>query len=251
MGTTGAAYDGTMPRSDYGLDAPGIVRLMLVGGAACVLASVALARALSPATLAHLRWVVATLRWGGASYVATGLMMLLSSRVGKLRLRDRLLDRLALATDARVLDVGCGHGLLLIGAAARVPRGRAVGIDLWSQTDQQANSRAATLANATSEGVADRVEVDDGDMRALPYPDASFDAVVSSLAIHNLATRADRERALHEIARVLRPDGQVAIVDIAHVGAYAVTLRAAGFRDVRSALTPWIFPPSRVLTARK
>jgi cyclopropane fatty-acyl-phospholipid synthase-like methyltransferase len=240
-----------MSRSDYGLDAPGIVRLMLGGGTACVIVGLAAPRLLAPATLAHLRWIVATLRWGGAAYVLTGVMMVLSSRVGKLRLRDRLLDRLALAPDARVLDVGCGHGLLLIGAAVRTPRGHAVGIDLWSQTDQRANSRDATLANAAREGVGERVRVDDGDMRALPYADASFDAVVSSLAIHNLAQRGDRDRALREIARVLRPGGQVAIVDIAHVGAYAATLRAAGLRDVRSTLTPWIFPPSRVLTARK
>jgi cyclopropane fatty-acyl-phospholipid synthase-like methyltransferase len=237
---------------DYGLDAPGLVRGFLIGGAAAVVASLVATNAIPPELLPRLRWLTASLRWGGAAYVVTGLMMVASSRVGKLRARDRLLDGLSLAPDARVLDVGCGRGLLLVGAARRTPRGCAVGVDVWSQKDQGANSRDATLANAAAEGVADRVEVHDDDMRALPFGDASFDAVVSSLAIHNVPARTDRRRAIDEIARVLRPGGQAAIMDIAHVDQYASDLRAAGFREVRRAgLTPWIFPPTRVLFARK
>jgi ubiquinone/menaquinone biosynthesis C-methylase UbiE len=203
--------------------------------------------------LAHrIPQVVSILIFAGGGCMFGGGLMMLSSYVGKVRLRDRLLDRLALAPDARVLDAGCGHGLLLIGAAHRVPAGRAVGLDLWSQTDQARNSRAMTLANAVVEGVIDRVEVHDGDMRTMPFADGSFDAVVSSLAIHNIAGRTERQRAIAEIARVLRPGGQVAIVDIAHIGEYAAGFRAAGFREVRAGgLTPWIYPPARVLTAQK
>ena len=89
-------------------------------------------------------------------------------------------------------------------------------------------------------------------MRALPFPDASFDAVVSSLAIHNVATAEGRRTAIGEIARVLRPGGRIAIMDIAHIGEHAAALRAAGMSDVRTTWpSPWVFPPTRAVTARR
>ncbi|HEX5437504.1 MAG TPA: class I SAM-dependent methyltransferase [Gemmatimonadaceae bacterium] len=242
----------TRARADYGLDAPGVVGGLLFGGAAAYLLG-RVALRVAPQVAHHLLPVVSMLMSAGASCVVGGVIMLLGSRVGKLRLRDRVLDRLALAPDARVLDVGCGHGLLLIGAARRTPGGRAVGLDLWSQVDQGKNSRDATLANAASEGVADRVEVYDGDMRAMPFADESFDAVVSSLAIHNVHGRDERRRAIEEIVRMLRPGGRLAIVDLAHIGEYAGLLRAAGFSEVHpGGVVTWLYyPEARVLMARK
>jgi len=90
----------------------------------------------------------------GCLLSATSGLMLRSSDVGKLCLRDRLLDGLHLTGNETVLDVSCGHGLLPIGVAKRLPKGKAIGIDLWSQIDQASDSRAATLANAAAEGVA-------------------------------------------------------------------------------------------------
>ena len=108
-------------------------------------------------------------------------LMFGSSRLGKLHARDRILARLKLRGDEAVLDVGCGHGLLLIAAAKLLPRGHAVGIDLWSQWQQSDNSREATLRNAELEGVAQRVSVHDGDMRKMPFADRSFDAAARPL----------------------------------------------------------------------
>src|SRR5262249_37091118 len=150
--------------------------------------------------------------WVGVWFLLTSAVMLWSSRSGKLVARDKLLDGLGLHGDETVLDVGCGHGLLLIGAAKRLPNGRAIGVDIWSQVDQGKNSKAATLANAAAEGVSDRVEVLDGDMRALPLPVASVDVVVASLAIHNIREREGRRQAIDEIARVLKPGGRVALM---------------------------------------
>ena len=132
------------------------------------------------------------------------------------------------------------------------PTGRAIGVDIWSQRDQGENSAAATLANAAAEGVADRVDVREGDIRELPFPDASFDAIVSNLVIHNISGRDQRRRAINEFVRVLRPGGQIGIMDLGHVGQYADDLRAAGMSEVTThGITPWIFPPTRILTARK
>ncbi|HSU95778.1 MAG TPA: class I SAM-dependent methyltransferase [Gemmatimonadaceae bacterium] len=239
-------------RADYGLDAPGVIRVMLVCGiVAIVLGIVADRFVFSISALRHVA-IGPSLLWIGWALVVGAGLMTASSRWGKLRARDRLLDRLALTGSETVLDVGCGHGLLLIGAAKRLPRGRAIGVDLWSQVDQKSNSAAATMANARAEGVEDRVEVRDADMRALPLDDSSVDVVVSSLAIHNVTGDAERHKALREMVRVLRSGGRVGILDIAHVGDYAKEFRAAGMSKVElHGISPWIYPPARVLTAVK
>jgi len=244
-------------KADYGLDAPSLVLGFFLGGLAGTLAGFAAVYwgpALAPAGLLSAAIVAPgyVILLNGLWFILTSALMLWSSRRGKLVARDRLLDGLRLRGDETALDLGCGHGLLLIGAAKRLPHGRAIGVDVWSQADQGRNSRAATLANASAEGVADRVEVMDGDMRHLPLADGSVDAVVASLAIHNIKGREGRRQAINEIARVLRPGGKVALLDIARTGEYAADLRTAGMRDVRrSGLSFWIYPPVRAVTATK
>ncbi len=236
-------------RADYGLDAPGIVRGFLIGGAALIVAGVAVAAA-SATNAATIFGRAATIT--GAICLIEGVLMWWSSRVGKMHARDRLLDDLHLRGDERVLDVGCGRGVLLIGAARRVPQGAAVGLDLWSQSDQGDNRPDATLANARAEGVAERVTIESGDMRRMPFPDAAFACAVANLSIHNIESRDGRREAIGEIARVLVPGGRVALMDFKHVGQYADDLRTAGLTDVRvSGPNFWIFPPVRTVTGEK
>ena len=234
-------------RADYGLDAPGVIRnLAMFGGALVALGGMVLVLGGRYAGLSNLGF------WPGASMLAAAGLMLWSSRSGKRSAAEKLVDGLGLEGGETVLDVGCGHGLLLITAARALTTGRALGLDLWSQVDQHDNRREATLANAAAEGVADRVEVHDGDMRELPFGDASVDAVVSSLAIHNVPGRDARRKALTEIARVLKPGGQVALLDIAHVHEYAADLEAAGLTEVAvSGPVPTVFPLARVVRGRK
>ena len=230
---------------DYGLDAPGVVRGFAIAGVALAIVTVVL-------VVAGLPIAPELFGLSAVMFLATVAAMIHSSRRGKLLERDRLLENLGLRGDEDVLDVGCGRGLLLLGAAKRLPDGRAVGIDLWSQTDQSDNRRAATLANAEAEGVAERVEVVDGDMRALPFADATFDAVASSIAIHNLEDAPDREHACFEIARVLRPGGRVAVLDFRATQEYAHAFEDAGLVDVaRSGRSFRMYPPVRVVTARR
>ena len=227
--------DAALGRPDYGLDAPAVVRNLALVGLLGLVVSVSVALGL---------WQGRVPIWPGVQLevapMARGftlgcggmaIYMVWSSKVGKRRERERLLDQLSLRGDERVLDIGCGRGLLLVGAARRLPRGQAVGIDLWQAEDLSGNRPEATLENARREGVA--VQVETGDMRALPFPDASFDAVVSKAAIHNLYEAKDRALALAELGRVLKPGGQVLLDDIRHLGEYERALRSGGFVEVR------------------
>ena len=225
-------------RPDYGLDAPGVVRNFLLVGAVGLICFVALLLGLW-SMRQRAAMVLAPVTWTGLAFGVTGLWMIYGSKVGKLRSRERHFDRLPWRGDEQVLDVGCGRGLFLVAAARRLTRGgRATGVDLWNPQDLAGNSPDATLANARLEGVADRVDVKTGDARQLPFPDGSFDAVVSSMALHNIYDEPGRRQAVSEIARVLKPGGRVFIVDIRHTAEYADELRRRGLTDAKSGRSP-------------
>jgi SAM-dependent methyltransferase len=242
-------------RPNYGVDAPGLVRGFAAAGGLGLAAGGVASVAGWPG------WVVGWAGAAGAYCLGMAAFMLYSSRVGKLRERERLLDLLPWAGTETVLDVGCGRGLMLVGAARRLTGGKAFGIDRWQAEDQSGNRPEATCENARREGVVDRVEVVTGDMRSLPFPDGHFDAIVSHWAVHNLYAPADRATALGEMARVLKPGGRLVLADIQHHAEYAARLVALGLADVRrvraparellSAAVSWgNFVPSAV-TARK
>lgn len=228
----------------FGIDAPGLVAGFAIGGAVLLAVAATLQRVL-PAPL------VTAVLITGAIMAIEAIWMTWSSLRGKPHLLRGVADALRLRGDEQVLDVGCGRGMLLIELARRLPRGRATGIDRWSRRDQSGNAAAATAHNVALAGVAGRVHIDTGDMRALPYPDASFDAVTASIAVHNLATADERRRAIREMARVLKPDGRIALVDFRHTRDYAAALRAAGLTVQRSAPHLGMFPWVRIVHAHK
>jgi arsenite methyltransferase len=170
--------------------------------------------------------------------LATAASYIYATRSGKFRAWDGVLDNLRLRGDETLLDLGCGRGAVLLAAAKRLPRGRAIGVDLW-RADQTENSQQATLSNAALENVAERVEVYTADMTALPLSDASVDVIVSSLAIHNIQTHAGRRKALDEAVRVLRPGGRLAIADLWETRQHAAHLCELGWLNVRRRNLGW------------
>jgi len=209
-------------KPDYGLDSPLIIAGMLIVGG--LLLAVGLIRP----HLIHL-----PMRWIGVvvfAYLVQGaLSMVYYSKVGKRRMRESFLNSIGWRGDESVLDIGCGRGLLLVAAAHRLTSGRAVGVDMFLPNAITGNHPNAALENAAIEGVRDRVDVQEADARKLPFPDSSFDTVVSNFVLHEMPTEEDRQKMIAEIARVLKPGGHVALRDFIFTDVCVDQLRRIGF----------------------
>ena len=236
------------PKPDYGIDAPGVVRNLLVIGVALIVSGIFFPTIhLGNVTVL---WNLSAF-WPGASCLFTGLLMLLYAKWGKFRHRDKMLNMLRWRGDERVLDVGTGRGLLLIGAGRRLTTGTATGIDVWSTKDLSGNSLSRTQTNIDVEGVQDKVDLKSDDARKLSFPDASFDVILSNLCIHNIPGAKDRAQACREIARVLKPGGTALISDLANTGSYQKTFAACGLKVSRTGFNLLTFPWLRVVRAEK
>ncbi len=236
-------------KPDYGIDAPHVIRNLLIAGGACLV----IALAFPKVTIAHVTFLLNPgFLYPAAWMIAPGILMLVYAKVGKFRHRDRMLAKVVWTGAETVLDVGSGRGLLLIGAAHRLTTGRAIGIDIWNAEDLSGNSPQAIRENIALEGVESKTEVKSEDARQMSFPDGSFDVVLSNLCLHNIYQQEGRVRACREIARVLKPGGVAVISDYKHVREYAEQFTQAGLA-VQLFPLDWTgtFPPLRILAARK
>ena len=128
----------------------------------------------------------------------------LTKILGMDRARRRLLDQAALREHYRVLDVGCGTGTLAVLVRRLYPTVEVAALD----PDPKALARARRKANRA--GVT--IKFDRGFADAMPYPDAAFDRVFSSMMLHHLE-EAEKQKALLEFRRVLVPGGRLEFVD--------------------------------------
>ncbi len=230
-------------KPDYGIDAPRLLRALLIGGALLLLGALVL-----PDDVSARR----PLGLVGLAILGLAAVRLYGSRLGKLRVRDQIVDSLRLSGRERVLDLGCGRGLLMIGVAKRLTSGRAIGVDLWRKQDLLHNDPTEVLYNARAERVDERVELHTEDMRKLPFEDGSFDVVVSSWALHCVPGALEQRKVLEEAVRVLRPGGMFLLVDVSTPGMAAEALAHLGMVDVTLSGPSFLFvQPSRRVTARK
>jgi arsenite methyltransferase len=236
-------------RPDYGIDAPNVIRNLLLGGAACIVVALAVPRL----TIAHVTFLLNPgLFYSAFFMIAPAVLMLIYAKAGKFRQRDRMLAKVQWTGGENVLDVGAGRGLLLIGAAKRLREGKAVGIDIWNAEDLSGNGPQALVKNIEIEKVGARTAVKSEDARKMSFDDASFDVVLSNLCLHNIYDAAGRVQACREIARVLKPGAVAVISDFKHTREYAKAFAASGL-SVEMCPLDWTgtFPPLRIIVARK
>lgn len=185
---------------------------------------------------------------GRVLHWATGydLLVWLFTRRSDRVFREQLVGLAHLVAGESVLDIGCGTGTLAIVAKREVgANGKVCGIDASPAMIARATSKA------TRAGV--RVSFRNAVAEALPFPDAHFDVVLSTLMLHHLPRKL-RQQCAREVRRVLKPGGRVLVVDfgvpqrksgfLAHFhrhghvdpGEIVALLEEAGFRPVESGL---------------
>lgn len=115
-----------------------------------------------------------------------------------------LLVQAGIAPRHRVLDLGCGTATLTMLMAQSAPSAELIGVDVDAQ--------ALRIARAKLERAGLEIRLDQARTSALPYADASFDRVVSSLVFHHL-TPDEKRQTTAEVFRVLRPGGELHVAD--------------------------------------
>jgi len=130
--------------------------------------------------------------------------------------QDLILDQIGPPTGRRILDVGCGDGVLAVGLARR--GANVVGVDVSSDMLAAARSRAL--------GEGQNVTFDEARAEALPFATGAFDTVV---AVTVLCFVADASAGLTEMARVLRPGGLLVVGELGKWNCWAAKRRVQGW----------------------
>lgn len=114
----------------------------------------------------------------------------------------------------RVLDAGAGSGRSTLMVLLARPQARVTALDIFgAEYGIGDNTPERLRANARAGGAESRLDVQVGDMRAMPFAPATFDAAVSAFAIDHVS-RADVERTFSEMARVIKPGGDFLLLVI-------------------------------------
>ncbi len=238
-------------KAKYGLDAPNVIRNLILSGILCLLISLTIYRFLNINFKIIYMLLTGWIFISAISLIITAILMIFSSKFGKIKERERILDILDIKGNEHILDVGCGKGLYLIGAAKRLSTGTAIGIDIWQNEDLSGNQKENTLQNANTENVINKISIETSDMRNMSFETNSFEIVLSSFAIHNIYDQLERKKALLEIIRVLKPGGKLCIIDFRHIGEYIHIFAENNISDIKKFKTKLIFPTSNVIIGVK
>ncbi|MEO8233616.1 MAG: class I SAM-dependent methyltransferase [Ignavibacteriota bacterium] len=237
-----------MNKINYGLDAPKVIRNLIIIGLIIVLLTI-----LYPIIkIGEVEIITSGFIWMGISFLIVGILMILYSKYGKFKHRDRILNLIEWNGSEKVLDVGTGLGLLMIGAAKKLRSGKSYGIDIFNTYDLSDNSIEQTKTNAKLESVSQKVEILKENILKTSFQDDYFDVVVSNLCLHNLYNSEDRIKACKEIHRITKVKGQVIISDFKNIKEYKQTFINLGMKVQKEGTYFFdTFPPLTIIKATK
>lgn len=238
-----------MKKLNYGIDAPIVIRNLLLIGFVLLLCSLFLPTDLFPPISILVKNISL---FPAISLILAGVLMLAYAKFGKFKHRDRMLNLYEWKGNENVLDVGTGLGLLMIGAAKKLTTGKSIGIDIWNVEDLSNNTLHQTKQNVIVENVIDRTEILSQNILQTSFKDSSFDVVMSNLCLHNIYDKTQRETACKEISRILKDNGVVIISDFKHTKEYQKVFKKVGM-IVEKIGTYYLdtFPPLTIIRARK
>lgn len=237
-----------MKKINYGIDAPKVIRNMIIIGIILLFIFILLTLGVFPE--------VAFLE---PSFISTAIGLLLASflmiaysKFGKFRHRDRILQLHQWKGNEKALDVGTGLGLLMIGAAKKLDSGKSYGIDIFNSYDLSDNTIEQTKNNILLENVTDKTEIISENIIKTNFNDNYFDVIVSNLCLHNIYNAEERKQACKEIFRILKPGGEAIISDFKHTGEYKKNFETLGMKvQKEGAYFFSTFPPLTIIKAIK
>lgn len=237
-----------MNKVNYGIDAPKVIRTLFLLGTVLMFVAAILSSGKFPA-ITNLKYSFLSSAIG---LLLCSILMILYSKFGKSKQRDRILLMHQWRGDEKVLDVGTGSGLLMIGAAKKLTTGRSYGIDIFNSDDLSDNTIARTKMNARIENVEDKTEILSENILHTKFSERFFDVVVSNLCLHNIYNKEERKLACKEIYRILKPGGVAIISDFKHNREYKRVFEQLGMKVSKEG--PYLlstFPPLTIVKANK
>lgn len=148
----------------------------------------------------------------------------------------QILKELQIPEQSQIAELGLNYaGLFVLAAQQLKAPGKVVGVNIGKPVIGQREQQ-----RITDNQVADRAKIIDGDLLNLPLQNRTYDYVFASFSFHTVKSAINRGRVVQEAARVLKPDGQLVIVDFGSMSDYEAALNNIGFHNVRIVSTGWI-----------
>ena len=232
-----------MNKLNFGLDAPKITARLFI--AAAIVLILFLLSIIVDKSYTIIKVLIFLLIF--CLFIITGFLMVFSSKIFKIKNRDKIIGDLNLTGSETVLDIGCGRGLYAIGFAEKLTNGKVFGIDIWNAEDISMNAESSVMENIRKANLEQKIILKTEDMRHMSFDNEYFDYIIASFSIHNLANIDEIKKSLREISRVLKKNGKLIIIDFKYIKDYKNYLLNNNFKIFKESFAKGLFPIAKNL----